>query len=163
MTSASMRLTLAVCPSAGEEHQVQQLVEGTACGKRSADDGAASHRRAAENCREEELPPGGKGQRPQQAAERRCSGGPRHVTPPLEQSSAQRLGWRDTISLAQSQQETLSHAQRFIKQKIKGSGYEDLELPINVQEISVSPQIDSPRIYGAPFITLYFCFLPCQS
>lgn len=70
-----------VWSSAGEEHQVEQLVEGAVCGKRSTDDSAASHRRAAEERREEELPPGGKGQRPQQAADRCCPRCPRHVTP----------------------------------------------------------------------------------
>lgn len=74
---------LFVWSSAGEEHKVQQLVEGTVCGKCSTDVSTASHRAAAEKCREEEFPPGGKGQRPQQAAERCCSCGPRHVTPPL--------------------------------------------------------------------------------
>lgn len=59
--------------SAGEEHQVEQPVEGALCGKCSADDGTADHRAAAEECREEELCTGGKGWRPQQAAEGCCS------------------------------------------------------------------------------------------
>ena len=84
VASAALHLTLPVClVSAVEEHKVEQLVEGTVCGKCSTDDRTASHRRAAEKCREEELPPGGEGQRPQQAAERCCSCGPCYVMPPL--------------------------------------------------------------------------------
>lgn len=89
---------LFVWSSAGEEHKVEQLVEGSVCAKCSTDDSTASHRTAAEKCREEELPLGGKGQRPQQAAERCCSCGPRHMTPPLWISLAEKLGWSSTSS-----------------------------------------------------------------
>lgn len=76
-------LPLFLWSSADEERKVEQLVEGTVCGKCSADDSAADHGTAAEECREEELRTGGKSRRPQQAAERCRSRGARHVTPPL--------------------------------------------------------------------------------
>lgn len=80
-------LHLFLWSSAGEERKVEQLAEGTVCGKCSADDSTADHGAAAEECREEELRTGGKSRCPQQAAERCCSCSARHVTPPLRESA----------------------------------------------------------------------------
>lgn len=87
-SAGSTPALLSVCSSAGEERKVERLVEGAVRGKCPANDSAASHRRAAEEGREEELGPGGKGQRPQQAAEGRRPRGPLHMR--LGQGETQR-------------------------------------------------------------------------
>ena len=65
----------------GEERQVQRAAEGSVRGELSADEGAAGHRAAAEESREEQLPVEGEGRRPQQAAERDRPRVARHVAP----------------------------------------------------------------------------------
>lgn len=70
-----------VLSAAGKELPVQRPAEGALRGELPAGEGAAGHRAAAEEGREEELPAGGEGQRAQPAAARRCPRLARHLTP----------------------------------------------------------------------------------
>lgn len=106
--------------SDGEDHQVEQPVEGALRGKCSVDDGTADHRAAAEECREEELCTGGKGRRPQQAAEGRCSRRARHVNTTTVAYFSTRTGMELNHQPSTTKaQKVLSHAQHFLKQIFK--------------------------------------------
>ena len=77
-------------PSAGQERQVRRAPEGPVRGELPAHEGPAGDGAAAEGRREEELPAGGEGRRPEQAAAQDCPGLTHHVAPrpvaPIAQS-----------------------------------------------------------------------------